>query len=191
MLQGRVDFPLSPLGEEQAQRTADRLCELPIARVLSSPLLRAYQTATTVAAPHDLTIVRDEGLAEYDIGDASGLTAAEIRERFPHVQEAYRRGERPGFPGEEGRDAFQTRVLATIDRLRDMSGTSVLVAHGGVIGLLCSIAVGLDQRYRPGVFECANCSITEMTTDRMGRLVIERHNDTCHLHGLTTRIDRG
>jgi probable phosphoglycerate mutase len=191
VVQGRVDFGLSLLGEEQARATGDRLASTKVDRVVSSPLLRAYQTANAVAAPHSLEVVRDHGLAEYDIGDASGLTSAEIRERYPHVMEAYRRGERPGFPGEEGRDAFQERVLQTVAHLRELPGTTVAVAHGGVISLLCSVAIGLDQRFRPGVFQVANCSITKITADRMGRLVIERHNDTCHLQGLTTRVDRG
>jgi len=191
VVQGRVDFALSPLGEEQARATGARLADVAVERVVSSPLLRAYQTAAAIAVPHSLEVVRDHGLAEYDIGDVSGMTGPEIRERFPHVIEAYRRGERPGYPGEEGRDAFQARILATIDGLRDLPGTSVAVAHGGVISLLCSLAVGLDQRFRPGVFQVANCSLTELTTDRQGRLTIERHNDTCHLRGLVTRIDRG
>lgn len=191
VVQGRVDFALSTLGEEQARATATRLAGVAIERVLSSPLLRAHQTAAAVAAPHGLEVERDHGLAEYDIGEASGLTGPEIRERFPHVVEAYRRGERPGYPGEEGRDAFQARILATIDRLRALPGTTLLATHGGVISLLCSLAVGLDQRFRPGVFQVANCSITEIATDRQARLVIERHNDTCHLEGLVTRVDRG
>lgn len=191
VVQGRVDFALSALGEEQARATADRLAGVQVERILSSPLLRAYQTAAAIAAPHGLEVVRDHGLAEYDIGEASGLTGPEIRERFPHVLESYRRGERPGFPGEEGRDAFQERVLETVGQLRELPGTTVAVAHGGVISLLCSLAVGLDQRFRPGVWQVANCSITEITADRRDRLVIQRQNDTCHLEGLVTRIDRG
>lgn len=191
VVQGRVDYALSALGAEQARSTADRLARMPVERIFSSPLLRAYQTAAAIAAPHGLDVIREHGLAEYDIGDASGLTGPEIRERFPHVLEAYRRGERPGFPGEEGRDTFQERVLQTVGQLRELPGTTVAVAHGGVISLVCSVAVGLDQRFRPGVFQVANCSITEISDDRQGRLVIQRQNDTCHLQGLVTRIDRG
>jgi hypothetical protein len=36
-----------------------------------------------------------------------------------------------------------------------------------------------------------NCSLTEITRDRAGRLVLSMHNDTCHLEGLETTIDRG
>ena len=64
------------------------------------------------------------------------------------------------------------------------------VAHGGVITALCYAVAGLNPR-RPGLFEIANCAITEIVLDRGGRRAIARHNDTCHLEGLLTRLDRG
>jgi hypothetical protein len=59
-----------------------------------------------------------------------------------------------------------------------------------VIGALCHLVVGLDLR-RPGAFMVGNCSLTEITQDRSGRLVIARHNDMCHLEGIETTLDRG
>ena len=67
---------------------------------------------------------------------------------------------------------------------------AVVVAQGGVISLLCFLVTGVEMR-RTGVFESANCGITEVVRDRAGRLVLRRHNDTCHLDGLVTRADRG
>jgi broad specificity phosphatase PhoE len=190
VLQGHTDFGLSALGREQARVTAERLSRERIDRVVSSPLRRASETAEAIAERLGLLVEPEPGLMEYDIGVASGLTGAEIRERHPKIMEAYARGERPQFEGEEGRDVFEARLLLVLESLRARDETIVAVAHGGVVSALCAWVVGIDGR-RPGIFQSANCSITELFTDRGGQVVIRLHNDTCHLSGLVTTVDRG
>jgi alpha-ribazole phosphatase/probable phosphoglycerate mutase len=70
--------------------------------VIASPLKRALNTAFVIAAPHRLEVEPVPALMEYNLGEVSGLTGAEIRERFPEIGQAYARGVRPAFPGEEG-----------------------------------------------------------------------------------------
>jgi broad specificity phosphatase PhoE len=190
VLQGRMDFPLSEHGRLQAERTAIRLAQSGVTRVISSPLVRAATTAELIAAGVGVSVELDERLAEYDIGEASGLTGAELRERFPQLLQARGAGVRLEFPGEEGRDAFHARLYSALDSFKQLSGTTVAVAHGGVISALCHIVVGLDLN-RPGAFQVANCSLTELVTDRFERLVLARHNDACHLEGAVTTADRG
>lgn len=192
IVQGSMDFGLTELGLIQAQVTAERLAREEVTRIVSSPLRRAADTAHAIGAGAGVAIEFDDGLREYDIGAASGLTAAQIRERSPEVIEARRRGERIPYPGEEGRESFHERLHAVLGRVREREGggTTVAVAHGGVVGAMCQIVVGLGPKHR-GLFEAANCSVTEIVLDRGGRLVISRHNDTCHLDGIVTRIDRG
>lgn len=190
IVQGSLDFGLTELGLRQAEATAERLRREKVARVLSSPLKRALQTAEALALGTGLEVEAEEGLREYDIGAVSGLTPLQIRERYPEVAAAYARGERPLFPGEEGREPFHLRVRCVLESLREAEGTVVAVAHGGVVGAICAIAAGIPSTRR-GLFEAANCSISELVRDRTGRLVILRSNDVCHLDGLVTRADRG
>jgi broad specificity phosphatase PhoE len=190
VIQGHLDFGLSELGERQARATAERLTELHIDRVLTSPLKRAAETARIIAGERGVLVQPEPALMEYDIGEASGLTGPQIRERFPEVSAAYARGERPVFPGEEGRELFHTRLGGVLESLRSTDDTVVAVAHGGVVSAYCYMALGLDLQRR-GMFQVWNCSITEIATDRAGRLVIVRHNDTCHLEGIETAVDRG
>ncbi len=192
VIQGRLDFGLSDLGRRQAEETARWMNQERISRVLSSPLCRAAETARFIAEEHGLPVELEPALLEYDIGAVSGLTGAEIRARHPEVSAAYARGERPRFPGEEGREAFHARVSALLRSLGEQSSdeTVVAVAHGGVINAACAIVLGVDIK-RPGVFQVANCSLTELTTDRGGRFMLRRHNDVCHLAGLLTTVDRG
>ena len=189
-MQGRLDFGLSLLGQEQAKATAARLSAMRIDRIVTSPLARAAETARAIAEPHSIAIETEPGLLEYDPGPVSGLTGAQIREMHPEIVASYARGERPKFPGEEGRDVFSRRIAAVLESLQGTEKTVIAVAHGGVISAICSIILGIEQ-HRPGVFQVANCSLTELGTDRAGRLVLHSHNDTCHLAGIVTIDDRG
>jgi broad specificity phosphatase PhoE len=190
VVQGHMDFGLSELGQRQARATAERLSELKVDRILTSPLTRAAETARFIAGERGIAVEREPALLEYDIGEASGLTGPQIRERFPEVSAAYARGERPVFPGEEGRDVFHARLGGLLERLQARDETVVAVAHGGVVAAYCYMVFGLDMNRR-GMFQVWNCSITEIATDRAGRLVIVRQNDACHLEGIETAVDRG
>lgn len=190
VIQGRLDFGLSETGVRQACATAAFLAEVGPDRLVTSPLRRATQTAEILAGQLGRAPLPMPELMEYDIGQASGLTAGELRRRFPEVFAAVAAGHRPTFPGEEGRDNFAARLRKALDQLAEAGGTTIAVAHGGVISSLCHLAVGIDVN-RPGAFHVANCSITEIVRDRAGRLVVARHNDTCHLSGMVTFTDRG
>jgi broad specificity phosphatase PhoE len=190
VLQGRLDYGLSELGERQATLTARRLAESPADRLLSSPLLRASGTADRIGGALGLEVQHDPDLAEYDIGEGAGLTPPELRERFPEMLTMRASGQRFLFPGEEGREVFHHRLKNALERLRTLDGTTIAVAHGGVISAMCHMVVGLDL-HRPGAFMVGNCSLTEITQDRAGRLVLARHNDMCHLEGIPTLVDRG
>ena len=189
-IQGHLDYELTPLGHAQAEATAERLLSERVDRIVTSPLLRASTTAEAFGRALGLPLEREWGLAEYDAGHISGLTGPMVRERFPEVAAAWERGERPAYPGEEGREVFATRVRAALDSLRAREGTTVVVAHGGVIGLVCSMVITGSDVGRPGMFRVGNCAITEVVEDRAGRLVLARHNDTCHLDRVTV-LDLG
>jgi len=192
IIQGRLDFGLSELGRLQAERVAERLQGEDVLRIVTSPLIRAAQTAETIGASCGIAPEADPALMEYDAGEISGLTGEEIRRRYPEVLVTYARGERPRFAGEEGREVFAARLASVLARLTSgpEGETTVAVAHGGVVSAVCHLLVGLDLD-RPGVFQVANCSLTVIGRERSGRLAILSHNDVCHLSGIVTTPDRG
>src|SRR5438477_1126143 len=77
-MQGHTDVSLSPVGEEQARRLADRLASEQIEAVWSSDLCRASATADILAAPHGLTVRISPLLRESMLGLWEGKTEAEI-----------------------------------------------------------------------------------------------------------------
>ncbi len=65
ILYGRLPgFRLSDTGRAQARKVADTLADHDIAAVFASPLQRAQETATPIAAAHGLSIITNDELIE-------------------------------------------------------------------------------------------------------------------------------
>jgi broad specificity phosphatase PhoE len=58
-------FPLAEAGREAARLLGERLRSAPVVGVWASPLERAVETATALAAPHGLAVEVDERLIEW------------------------------------------------------------------------------------------------------------------------------
>jgi broad specificity phosphatase PhoE len=144
---GRTDVPLSELGREQ-MRLAARAIQShhgvrEFARVFTSPLVRASEGAKIVAG-RSVNLVTVDNFAEVHFGLFEGLTAEEIRGRFPEEYarwDADRLAADYTYPAGESRAAFAARVergLGEVLRLwnpdGDVDGNDALVvAHRGVI----------------------------------------------------------
>src|ERR671917_2105987 len=80
--QGQADPPLSDVGRQQARSAARSLGALDA--IFASDLQRATETAMIIAAELGVgPVVVDPDLRERDAGEWSGLTRAEIEERYP------------------------------------------------------------------------------------------------------------
>ncbi len=88
-IQGRKDYPLNDVGRRQAHMTGAYLkMEDPSWDIIySSPLSRAYETATIIKTELNLTvpIVKDEHFIEREFGDAEGCPVC--KEVFQKIQE--------------------------------------------------------------------------------------------------------
>jgi alpha-ribazole phosphatase/probable phosphoglycerate mutase len=155
---GRLDIGLSPHGRRHARAIAERLADMDVGAIFTSPLRRARQTAAPIAAAHGLDPVVDDRLSEIDFGELEGLTYDEIERDRPGL---FRRwAESPtetGFPGGEHFDDLKRRSLSAVAGIREGCGaaTAVVVSHGGpirmivahLLGLPDDEALGLDQPY--------------------------------------------
>ncbi len=191
-LQGTTDYDLTPKGVSQARLTADRLHELGVIALYSSPLLRAANTAAVIGERLGSPPVPLPEVREYDFGELAGTTYAELRERFrtPAVGPDGRPADRV-YPGEEGREAFLRRVTEAIWGLvAKHAGENVaVVSHGGPIALFCQHVLGMPYR-RPMPFAVDNCSLSiiQVRDEEAGpgrpRAILQALNDRCHLRPL-------
>ncbi len=81
-----LDVPLLPEGIRQAEEARARFAGTSLDVVISSPLLRAIQTAEIVTGFPRETIEIDPQATERSFGRMEGLTRAEVEARFPEVR---------------------------------------------------------------------------------------------------------
>ena len=132
-----LKHPLTRQGRAQARALAAALRAHPIARVYSSPLLRALETSVVVAHALDVPLEVSEALREYDLGRLEGRSDEAAWREWKCVFEAWTRlGEHDRHA--EGGERFaevRARFVPFVDTLvaRHAGDDEVVcVAHGGL-----------------------------------------------------------
>ena len=133
---GRTDVPLTPRGRIQAGLLVSTLGHLKVDRVLTSPLIRAVDTATL--AGFGDRIETDDRLLEWDYGDAEGRTTEELREEDP----GWSVWTHP-ITGGESLDQVAARVDDLLDEVSDPARTTLLFAHAHVLRIFGARWCGL------------------------------------------------
>jgi broad specificity phosphatase PhoE len=131
MLRGHLDVPLDATGLSEAQELGRLFAEVPLVKVVTSPLRRAKATAVQLALRAKATISVDDRLIDRDYGDWSGIAVEELEKEFGSVDNA---------PGVEPTSEMTVRVLAAFSELEDVltEGPVAVVAHDAVNRLLLS-----------------------------------------------------
>ncbi|MEV0346696.1 histidine phosphatase family protein [Nonomuraea sp. NPDC050680] len=176
---GLSDIELTPRGLDQAGQLASWAGRAGLSAVWASTLSRARVTAIASAEAAGVELRVDERLRELDFGQADGLTAAEMRERFPEARAAFEAGPATNpLPGGEDPKLAADRFT---ECLRDIAAAQpdsrvMVVAHTTVIRIaLCRLmGVPLDE-YRRLFPKLDNCAITEIRP-RDGQVAILRYN---------------
>ena len=166
--QGQSDVPLNETGREQARLLAGSLDGERFTAVYTSPLLRARETADIVAGPRGLRVEPDDSLLEIDVGSWSGLTVAEVEERFAEGYRLWREW-RTGWEDGETYDELGARVVAGLQRMasRHAGETVLAVTHGGPIRSALAAAQGIPfTSARSAVAEVGNCALFHVVIDR-------------------------
>lgn len=150
VLAGRSEgVDLDDKGRDQAAGLIDRIADLPIRGLISSPLLRCRRTMEPLAAALCLEPLIDDRLAEVDYGDWTGRKIAELAgEPLWRVVQAHPSA--AVFPGGEGLAQVQARAVAAVrehDRrlAAEHGGDALWVActHGDVIKAVVADAYGM------------------------------------------------
>ncbi|SIR68187.1 histidine phosphatase family protein [Williamsia sterculiae] len=167
ILYGRLpNFRLSENGVAQARTVADVLAGHDITHVFASPLQRAQETATPIAAEHGLTIETDDRLIEAEnvfeglrisVGDGALRRPrhwAKLRDPFtpswgePYIQLAH-------------------RMLAAANRAREAAAghEAVCVSHQLPVYTLRRFLEGQRLWHDPRSRQCALASLTSLMFD--------------------------
>jgi probable phosphoglycerate mutase len=180
---GRGNPALNEVGWRQAGLAARYLAQRGgIAAVVSSPLQRAYDTATTAARALGLAVTVDDDLVETDFGAWEGLTFAEASERDPELHRRWLHDTSTTPPGGESFDDVLWRVRRGRDRIivGHEGATVLVVSHVTPIKMLLRLAldVGPGVLYRLHL-DLASLSIAEFYPD--GASSVRQVNQTAYL----------
>lgn len=185
--QGRIDYPLSTEGRDQALRAGRSMAGLTPARIYSSPLARAIQSARIIAGeighpPKE--IQRLEDLTERSGGMLEGHTWEEFETTYPERARRFFElpdDERWEYLGAESTaDALSRmrRALETVQSRHERGETAILVSHGGLLGSFFLEELGPEV---PGERAAlANGSITRLVLGEGGPRAA-RLGDVSHL----------
>lgn len=185
--QGSSDVPLSDEGRAQARRLALRMRAARPVRVLSSPLVRAHETAKIVMAENasSAQIELRDGLCEYSFGAWEGLTVDEIKSRDGDLLRRWWAApfsERPD--GAETVESILSRTSAVADEIAaaaEPASSTFVFAHGVIIRALLSALLSIDQLSALWRMRSDNCSLTIVELWGEHRPFLRSLNDTIHM----------
>jgi broad specificity phosphatase PhoE len=190
----RIDIPLNDDGRAQAAALEKRLAGVTFDRIITSPLVRARETAEIVAGTRG--IEQDARLMEMDYGDWEGLTYPDLDERYATERRRWAASPDvlacPG--GESGYDVAERVGALIVDLLHDHGerhGAArqqqipvLAVGHSSTNRILACVALGLPIReYRQRLVQ-SQANLTVLRFEHGdgpadARLIVL--NDTAHL----------
>ena len=165
ILYGRLPgYLLSDLGKEMAERAAHVLAHRDIAHVISSPLERAQQTASPIAAVHKLEIGTDPNLIEAEnIFEGQRVAVGDGALRDPKSWRHLYNPVRPSW-GEPYKEIANRMQQAVADARAVARGREVvLVSHQLPIWIARLAFEGRRFAHDPRRRQCSLASLTSLT----------------------------
>jgi probable phosphoglycerate mutase len=178
---GIADPELAVEGLKQAELMAKYLSTEKLHAIYASPMQRAQQTASPLAAVQGLTIQTVDGVAEFDKNSNQYVPVEELKAtNDPRWQEMLR-GE--WTSSDETEEEFIGRIVNSVEQIisNHASQRVAIVCHGGVINAYICHVLGLaNQR---GFFYPNYTSIHRIAAAGSGERSIVTLNETTHLRG--------
>lgn len=146
---GHIDIDITQNGVEQMRRLADMLAGKNISAIYSSDLIRSIKGAEIIANSIGIPFTPLRELRERSVGAWEGLTAEEIKDRFPDEYIAWRADLLNYRPqGGECVGDVVDRVLPVFKRLLTSHPDQeiAMLLHGGVNRVILADALGMSPQ---------------------------------------------
>lgn len=163
-ISGQGPAPLNGRGQEQAKLAGQVLASLNVTRLISSPVVRALQTATILAEHLHVGMEQEPDLREVGYGDWEGQTFQAVRgdNAFKLVMNDPINAV---FPNGESLVSVQQRGVRVVETIRQGAAKDVvvLVSHGDVIRMLVAHYLGMTfNDYRRITIDNGAISVIEL-----------------------------
>ncbi len=147
---GKLDVPLSDEGRLQVQRSASLIQPLQPHTIITSPRIRASDSAAIVANTCKISVQREDNFAELDFGDCEGKRYEDVERENPEFYARWMANPTDvTFPNGESYAAMAERVVRTYERLVESADHTKLlvVAHGGVNRIILAHVLGIAPEH--------------------------------------------
>jgi probable phosphoglycerate mutase len=144
-LSGRLPgVHLDKEGEKQSNMLADRMVDVPVAAIYSSPLERALETAAPIAKMHRLNTITSDNFLEIDFGTWTNCSFEQIQndpafQRFNSFRSVTR------IPGGESMLEAQARIITGLQQLhaKHVNETVAVISHSDLIKAAIAYYAGI------------------------------------------------
>jgi alpha-ribazole phosphatase/probable phosphoglycerate mutase len=173
---GRTDIGLTAKGIKQAEGVNERLKDVVIDAVYSSPLTRARVTAEIATGRQVQT---DERIIEVDFGTWEGKTQVEFNTENPLLWAAWINDPaiaKAGGTGETGKEIVERVDAFFTEMLQKHNGqTIVVVGHNGINRLYMAYKLGMELKNYRRIFQ-ENSAITFFELSDEGEFTLKKLN---------------
>jgi broad specificity phosphatase PhoE len=178
---GRADPELTEEGHRQAELLAVALRREPVAAIVTSPLLRARQTAEPMGEACGVPVEVDDRLIEIDWGAWEGRATGSLAKTDVDRWKA----EDGTAPAGESLDSLSLRVDSFCREQLDRDGLVVAVSHVSPIKAAAAWAMGVEGTVAWRMF-LGLASITRVGRGKASPVLLS-FNETGHLQGAEER----
>lgn len=144
-MQGALDSPLTQEGIRAAHALKEKIKDLDLDAIYTSPQGRALTTAQILRGDRDLDLVQDPDLRELSVKIWEGRVFDQVKKTHP--QDLHRYLKEPQNyhpPGEENYYDLMDRARSFLNRLKAQDHKNVLVvSHGVTINALLNVMEGI------------------------------------------------
>lgn len=160
---GRTDIPLTPAGEQGAERVGNYLHGRQFSLVLTSPLKRASETCR-IAGYGGVAQVEPD-LQEWDYGAYEGRTTHDIHKDRPEWSLWQH-----GVPQGETIEQVAARADRVIERAQAAGGDVALFGHGHILRILAACWLNLPP-VAGSLFVLGTASLSTLGYERQTRVI--------------------
>ena len=179
-LQGRGNSPLTEEGIERAKELRDRIKDIHIDVIYSSPIERALTTANIIKGDKSIEVITDDGLMEMCFGDYEGKITDEVMKENPNwdISLIMKGNTELTAPNGENLAEVRYRVARSMNKIieENRGKTILIVAHG--ITLKAIMYYFKDEEVNSEVM--GQATLTKVNVDENNKFYIEFKNDNSH-----------
>lgn len=176
-MQGWSDSDLTENGISNAVSLGDRMKEIKLDVIYTSPSKRTITTANLIKGEREIPIILDENLREINMGLWEGQTLSDIEQKYPIEYDAF--WNTPHLYKTLNGESFamlHKRVLNAINSIQDKhsSGNILIVTHSVVIKTLLAFFKNypLEKLWDPPFIHDTSLTIIELTGNK-SNIVVE------------------